>query len=361
MTRDRDRYGGWTKISTEATGFFRIEKLENRWWFITPEGNVFMSTGMNHVDYKEDYSPEFIRFVVGHLKDWGFNTIGWSQDTKRLDFREGDEPPTRGWGPEEYKHCDMPYTHIIRFVDIEWYSKEQFPDVFSPEWEEKCDHLAAKDCSLLKDDPKLIGYFYTDTPNFPLWKKQCGDDFSELIAKYYRTCHDAVRRYDPNHLILGDRFKGDVAIPLDDKQVDGMTPEALAAMTDTVDVLSIETMRAAALDMPAKLEKWHNIAAKPILLADFVYFAPTDVLKPPPGSAAYAPDQAARGEAYAGFVRGNYSNPLVVGAHWCSFGRSKYRRSGVLDGEDAPYEDCVSRMREFNLNEMYAVAASAGK
>jgi len=69
VTRERDRYGGWKKISAEATGFFRIEKLENRWWFITPEGNVFMSTGMNHVDYKEDYSPEFVRFVVGHLKD----------------------------------------------------------------------------------------------------------------------------------------------------------------------------------------------------------------------------------------------------------------------------------------------------
>ncbi len=358
---EHDRYGGWTGITTTLTGFFRIEKLRKRWWFITPEGNVFMSTGMNHVDFREDYSPEFVRFVVEHLRDWGFNTIGWSQDTKRYDFRVGDTPPTRGWGAEEYEHANMPYTHIVRFADIEWYSNEAFPDVFSREWEEKCNRLAARDCPLLKDDPNLVGYFYTDTPNFPLWKKLCGDDFPKVIAKYYRTCHDAIRRYDRNHLILGDRFKGDVAIPIDGKQVDGMTEEALVAMRDTVDVLSIETMRPRALNMKAKSKEWYNVTGKPILLADFVYFAPTDVLKVPPGSPAYVPDQAARGDAYVRFMRKNYSNPLVVGAHWCSFGRSKYRRSGLLDGNDKPYEDCVSRMRDFNLNEMYKVAAAAGK
>jgi len=354
-----DAYGGWTGKSSVSTGFFRVAKFDGRWWFITPDGNAFISTGINHVDYKEDYSPEFVSFVVRHLKEWGFNTIGWSQDTKRYDFRNGNAPPSRGWGPAEFKHCDIPYTHIIRFADIEWYSEEQFPNVFSEEWEDKCDSLAARDCPLLKDDHGLIGYFYTDTPNFPLWKKLSGDDFPEIVAKYYWTCHDAIRRYDPNHLILGDRFKGDVSIPIDGAKVDGMTQDALAAMKDTVDVLCVETMQAATLDLPAKLREWHTIAGKPVLLADFVYLAPTDVLKVTPGSPTYARDQAARGEAYVKFMRQNYSNPAVVGAHWCSFGRSKYRRSGLLDGDEKPYEDCVRLMRDFNLNEMYAVASSA--
>ena len=92
---ERDRFGGWTGIQSESTGFFRVEKIGGRWWFITPDGNVFMSTGMNHVDYKEDYSPEFIRFTVDALKDWGFNTIGWTQESLRLNFRKGDIPPSR--------------------------------------------------------------------------------------------------------------------------------------------------------------------------------------------------------------------------------------------------------------------------
>ena len=109
----------------------------------------------------------------------------------------------------------------------------------------------------------------------------------------------------------------------------------------------------------ARLASWHEVTGKPILQADTGYFAPTDVLDPPPGSPAYAANQGVRGDRYVEFMRDNYANPIVVGGHWCSFGRSKWRRSGLLDGNDKPYEECVSRMRDFNLNETYAVAALA--
>ncbi|MEM7602947.1 MAG: hypothetical protein AAF357_16240, partial [Verrucomicrobiota bacterium] len=44
---DRDQYGGWTGRQFEATGFFRVEK-DDRWWMVTPEGNAFLSFGINH-------------------------------------------------------------------------------------------------------------------------------------------------------------------------------------------------------------------------------------------------------------------------------------------------------------------------
>ena len=43
-----DRFGGWSGKKFKATGFFRIEKDE-RWWLVTPEGNAFLSFGINHV------------------------------------------------------------------------------------------------------------------------------------------------------------------------------------------------------------------------------------------------------------------------------------------------------------------------
>src|SRR4029079_10518676 len=41
------RYGGFAGPKRKATGFFRVEKLDGRWWFIDPEGARFWSTGVN--------------------------------------------------------------------------------------------------------------------------------------------------------------------------------------------------------------------------------------------------------------------------------------------------------------------------
>ena len=53
-----DLYGGWTGKKFKATGFFRVEK-DQRWWLVTPEGNAFLSFGINHLHsgwWKEDYN-----------------------------------------------------------------------------------------------------------------------------------------------------------------------------------------------------------------------------------------------------------------------------------------------------------------
>ena len=55
-----DRFGGWTKKKFEATGFFRVEK-DKRWWLVTPEGNAFLSFGINHLFpdlFKQQYNRE---------------------------------------------------------------------------------------------------------------------------------------------------------------------------------------------------------------------------------------------------------------------------------------------------------------
>ena len=31
-----DQYGGITAVRARATGFFRVERINERWWFITP-------------------------------------------------------------------------------------------------------------------------------------------------------------------------------------------------------------------------------------------------------------------------------------------------------------------------------------
>ena len=46
---DRCPYGGFLRTSAKATGFFRVEQIDGRWWFVCPDGHLFFSTGVNGV------------------------------------------------------------------------------------------------------------------------------------------------------------------------------------------------------------------------------------------------------------------------------------------------------------------------
>lgn len=62
--KDRDRFGGWTRgPKLQATGWFRTEKLDEKWWLVTPEGHLFFSLGMDCVGTWEK------TFVQGR-EDW---------------------------------------------------------------------------------------------------------------------------------------------------------------------------------------------------------------------------------------------------------------------------------------------------
>ncbi len=42
-------YGGSLKYKADATGFFRVQKIEDKWWFVDPEGHLFLSLGANGI------------------------------------------------------------------------------------------------------------------------------------------------------------------------------------------------------------------------------------------------------------------------------------------------------------------------
>ncbi|MCM8532077.1 MAG: hypothetical protein NE330_13020 [Lentisphaeraceae bacterium] len=172
---DLDKYGGWKGKKFKATGFFRTEK-DDRWWLVTPEGNAFLSFGINHFapylwtqDYNKDAwckkfgvesvnSPAFKQ----SLKKWfhktcgefGFNTVGVHNDLKLV-----NKPKP-----------SMAYMQPIKFIDTpHWKNEvpdENFADVFSDEFIVNADKLAQKVCLPVKDDPYLLGYSMTDCTLF---------------------------------------------------------------------------------------------------------------------------------------------------------------------------------------------------
>ena len=47
---DRSRWGGWKDgPKLEATGFFRVEKVNGKWWMVDPDGHIFFSNGLANV------------------------------------------------------------------------------------------------------------------------------------------------------------------------------------------------------------------------------------------------------------------------------------------------------------------------
>jgi hypothetical protein len=186
-----DKYGGWNGIKGSKTGVFHTEKINNRWWIITPEGNAFWSTGMYCVRisgipetetgkriYKDNClnkygnEKEWARVSRLRLVNWGFNTIGdWSSETI---YREPGIAYVIG--------IDLPRTSENIFPKEHW---AYFPDVFSQEFRNSVRESMGnkfKQQPYLIDDPWLLGYYLADEPAWYGTKARRGSLTDDFIA-----------------------------------------------------------------------------------------------------------------------------------------------------------------------------------
>lgn len=79
-----DKFGGWNKgPAFKASGFFRTEKRDGRWYLVTPEGHPFYSLGVNSV--AADVSQTY---VAG--REWMFESLPKPEEPLASHFGEGD-------------------------------------------------------------------------------------------------------------------------------------------------------------------------------------------------------------------------------------------------------------------------------
>jgi hypothetical protein len=199
---DWDQYGGWKKKPLTKTGWFHTEFDGKRWWLADPEGNAFVSAGLDclrpgnetrldpvrpwcsfipedHGEYKDAfrsrsrfndmefcnygivnmiaaYGPEnwwenWAKIVKMFLYEWGFNTIGNWSDIKFIRYAKMPYViPLDNYSKQGY-----PSTRINIFRD--------FPDVFAEEFKANAD-IYAESLEQFKDDPYMIGYFMRNEP-----------------------------------------------------------------------------------------------------------------------------------------------------------------------------------------------------
>ena len=101
-----DRYGGFDRQMGQATGFFHIEKIENRWWLIDPLGNPFWMRAIYNVERhavggKKALIAKYGSFrkwseqVLRRMLAWGFNATGeYSENAVRPYGTYGGKPPS---------------------------------------------------------------------------------------------------------------------------------------------------------------------------------------------------------------------------------------------------------------------------
>ncbi len=344
---------------SEATGFFRVDQLRGRWWLLTPEGKPFFSIGLNHIDpsplryivngelWQSKYGNSMERWlkesVSPDLTAWGFNSVGWTQEVVtrgRTNHRH-----SRAFTFEEYQWLDLPYCHMLPFADFhQWEVETRYPDFASSEFAEWCDYVARENCARMAQDPKLIGYFYIDCPTwihttqFTTWKGPLFDparlktesgrkELFELSTQYYRVTHDAIRRYDKNHLILGDRYEA--ARPIADEVIEAAKPY--------VDVICFQHF-ADPKTVSQSLAGWHEKSGKPVLLADHAIS-----VKETNGS------QRHDGQGYAEMLRLLRELSGCVGFHLCgAYLRNETRKRGLRQANESPDGDAIQAITQAN-------------
>ncbi len=375
------RYGGWKERKEQTTGFFHTARVDGRWWLVDPEGHLFFSAGMDCVRYTdrtrvagremlfEKIPPgsvdtaDFYRdnaslrygeetFVSGwrttmwrRLRSWGFNTVGnWSD-------------------PALFVHPQVPFVTSVR-IGRSAKSWQAFPDVYSEEFARQAAQDAQQQCSDLRNNWYLIGYFIGNEPRWPhrnlvslilddpepsatqafVRRKleedgdtpDTRDDLLETLSRqYFQTVRDAIRKADPSHLVLGIRFAG-------------QPPDPVLRASDVFDVYSLNIYR---FEPPAEqIRRIAEVLDKPILIGEFHFGA---------AERGYAPalvmvkDQTERGLAYQYYLERAAALPEIVGAHY--FQMVDQPVSGRFDGEnynlgflnqlDIPYPEMVSYAR----------------
>lgn len=166
---EKDRFGGFTLLKQEATGHFRVENVNGRWMFITPEGHPYVALGVNHVGKfltNKEQSHALLRRFDGDMAA-AEEFIFQSMKNMSLNASEAYVPLL----PSLTKR--MPYVAHIDFPNGE---KFRF-DVFDPKFQSDLEKQIQTHCESIENDPFVLGIAFAD---LPVWNTRRMEYFRKL-------------------------------------------------------------------------------------------------------------------------------------------------------------------------------------
>lgn len=72
------KYGGNLKYQVEGTGFFRVENIDGKWWFVDPQGYLFLSLGANGIgpNTYSNNNPPFGAYTTTPPEGFNISSLG---------------------------------------------------------------------------------------------------------------------------------------------------------------------------------------------------------------------------------------------------------------------------------------------
>ncbi|HLF36196.1 MAG TPA: hypothetical protein VI583_18265, partial [Cyclobacteriaceae bacterium] len=395
------KYGGYAGTLARATGFFRVEKTDNKWWLVDPDGHLFFSTGSTTMSawsdtrfegrekifkarppdftdsrkfgtfddgkllgipgFKSFYSWNLYRrfgdswyrnwvdLTVNRMENWGLNTIGkWADPDLEYSQRKAYVLFLRGWGIE---------SGIMGM-----------PDIYAEDYLKQVDSAASVQCAPRTYDPWLLGYLIgqeppwvdralevvetvLEGPRTPMQDElrkflEINDSPDRRRAFIYDTysrfvdiIHAAIRKHDPNHLILGYGFAGSAPA------------QVIEASKRSFDIFSFTSF-----DYVANLnliQQIYEMTGMPVMIGEFHFGTPGRGIA---AGLVQVKSLEERGVAYRHYVENTAPHPAIVGIHWFQWvdqpatGRmdGENYNTGIIDITDRPYIDLVNAMKETN-------------
>ncbi len=387
------KYGGYKNKRVKATGYFRTEKIDGVWWFIDPEGYLFLSVGVDCVNigsggivrdldkranmydqlppaeivekysrgnngrklhsfgiwnlyrrFGDSFQEKSKEIVFKRMDKWGLNTIAnWSSPDIYNMNRKAFLVPLNGLGGE---------SKLMGLCDI-------YADGYKDRIEKSISRVVQP------NNPWLIGYFIGNEPAWlgeeerlcslilegeerPIKKelakylKKEGDTpenrkkfIFEAFREFLVTSNKILKEQDPNHLNLGIRF-GHLAI-LDER--------ILEICGESFDVLSFNCYDM----MPPHdvMDRAYKHSKLPMIIGEY-HFGTSD--RGMAQSLWQVDTQKDRGVMYRYYTENAYDHPCMIGTGYFQWGDQDMTgrtydgenyNCGLVDVTDRPYKDLV--------------------
>ncbi len=345
-----DKFGGLNNSKLKATGYFRLEKMYNRWWIIDPLGNRFINVAMNA--FRAGKSPNnaaAFEKKYGSTEKWmsdtkmlfdslGVNVAGSWSDVKAIqDYNKTAKKPlvyttqlsmlasyrrhAIKENPDRKKESDMSFVfddNFKTFSEQEIFKNEgiqkdsnllgHFSDNEIPFTENEVEHL-------LEVPKESAGYIAIHN-----WLKDKGFDEQnldkeqkkELIGfvtkKYFETVSSVIKKFDPNHLYIGSRLHASAK----------NNEYIFKAAEPFIDIISINYYGYWA-PKQSHLDDWIKWSSKPFFITEFYTKAEESGMANVTGAGWLVRTHKERGIHYQNFCLQLLKAKNCVGWHWFKY------------------------------------------
>jgi hypothetical protein len=264
-----------------ATGYYRVENVNDRWFFISPKGERYIALGANHVGKYLNLQADELGLLARFDGDQDKAAEFLIDQMKRMGLTAGE-----AYAPIDPRVAEaLPWVANIHFP---FKSKFEF-DVFDPDTEQRLSDSIIDQTSAIRDNPMVLGLAFAD---LPVWNEKRVAFYEKLnkdapgskqLAEFrrqgktdheflghvaialYRVLAAACDRGAPNHLFFGERF-----------QLRDAPDEVLVAVGKHVDVFCTQAL----IRSPQRPPEWqrfqadrydyeHKLTGKPMIIIDW--------------------------------------------------------------------------------------------